>query len=509
MILQPWFDGNCSRLEAEEKLAKVSIDGAFLVRPGERVLGSFAITFRAENKIKHCLIKQEGRLFIIGTAEFESLVELIAHYEKHPLYRKVCLKIPVNEELLSRYDSSRESNGSGAGREPPYVSSVYFDPNNLSSTTKVKALYNYEPQRGDELNLVKNCVITNVVKQNKDWWKGDFGGNKQYWFPANHVQEIETVPAEQEEPSNEIMPLGSLQKGSFDIVGVTVDIKKNTVHPAPDRNKLEWLIHMAHPITQQEFEVGAETRDEALQWAGIISDTGKSASHREDENRKKERAMRIARELSNLVIYCRSVVFQPERYQKRTEGRCFQEMSSFPETKAERFMMPNLEASQMFLWYHQVQLSRIYPKAQRVDSSNYNPMSMWNVGSQMAALNFQTGDKPMQLNAARFMINGGCGYVLRPNYMFESSYNPYDPASFCSDAKLLVIRILAARHLTRKSRKGMVSPYIEVEICGADYDNAKYKTKTVHDNGFNPVWDEVFDFKIQKPDLALLRYADL
>ena len=45
---------------------------------------------------------------------------------------------------------------------------------------------------------------------------------------------------------------------------------------------------------------------------------------------------------------------------------------------------------------------------------------MWNVGSQMAALNFQTGDKPMQLKNAKFMQNGGCGYVLRPEFMFEA-----------------------------------------------------------------------------------------
>ena len=112
------------------------------------------------------------------------------------------------------------------------------------------------------------------------------------------------------------------------------------------------------------------------------------------------------------------MVFQPEKYQKR-EFRNYCEMSSFPETKAERFMFSSLENSQMFLWYHEVQLSRTYPKAQRVDSSNYNPLPMWNVGSQMAALNFQTGDKPMQLNNAKFMQNGGCGFVLRPEFMFK------------------------------------------------------------------------------------------
>lgn len=55
---------------------------------------------RAEQKIKHCRIKQEGRLFIIGTAQFESLVDLVSYYEKHPLYRKVRLRYPVTEEII-------------------------------------------------------------------------------------------------------------------------------------------------------------------------------------------------------------------------------------------------------------------------------------------------------------------------------------------------------------------------------------------------------------------------
>ena len=55
--------------------------------------------FRAEGKIKHCKIFREGRLYTIGTAQFESLVELVEFYEKHPLYRKMKLKHPINEEV--------------------------------------------------------------------------------------------------------------------------------------------------------------------------------------------------------------------------------------------------------------------------------------------------------------------------------------------------------------------------------------------------------------------------
>ena len=56
--------------------------------------------FRAEGKIKHCRIRQEGRLFTIGTAEFESLVALVQYYEKYPLYKKMKLRRAVSKRLV-------------------------------------------------------------------------------------------------------------------------------------------------------------------------------------------------------------------------------------------------------------------------------------------------------------------------------------------------------------------------------------------------------------------------
>ncbi|KAG7217350.1 hypothetical protein CRUP_003134, partial [Coryphaenoides rupestris] len=35
--------------------------------------------------------------------------------------------------------------------------------------------------------------------------------------------------------------------------------------------------------------------------------------------------------------------------------------------------------------YNKMQLSRIYPKGTRVDSSNYNPQVFWNAGCQLVA----------------------------------------------------------------------------------------------------------------------------
>ena len=63
------------------------------------------------------------------------------------------------------------------------------------------------------------------------------------------------------------------------------------------------------------------------------------------------------------------------------------EMSSFPEEKAQKLIV---EQGRDFLLYNQRQLSRIYPRGTRVESSNYNPYVFWQVGCQMVALNYQT-----------------------------------------------------------------------------------------------------------------------
>lgn len=33
-------------------------------------------------------------------------------------------------------------------------------------------------------------MITNVIKQETGWWRGDYGGKLQHWFPVNYVEEL-------------------------------------------------------------------------------------------------------------------------------------------------------------------------------------------------------------------------------------------------------------------------------------------------------------------------------
>nr|XP_033323937.1 1-phosphatidylinositol 4,5-bisphosphate phosphodiesterase gamma-1 isoform X2 [Megalopta genalis] len=484
-----WWHADCTRTLAEEMLKRIPTDGAFLVRPSEKESNSYAISFRAEKKIKHCRIKQEGRLYTFGTVQFESLVELINYYERHPLYKKIKLCHAVNQDVIRRM-------GLDVDDGSVYGIPGYMDPTSFTSKVTVKAIYDYKARRDDELTLVKHAIVTNVHRESGGWWRGDYGGKKQHWFPANYVEEIE--PQDNQGDSTDSMMFGNLQKGSLDIMGAVVELRVG------GRPGLEWILRIQNPSMCTVFEVATSSKDTALEWMSSIKETAQNASVRENQHKEMERAWRIAKEMSNLIVYCRSVAFNLERI--RTKGFIFNEMSSFPETKAEKLMCQ--QESKFFLKYHQIQFSRVYPKGQRIDSSNYNPVPIWNSGCQMVALNYQTGDKSMQLNQAKFRENGNCGYILKPEFMCRDDFNPQDKSCLLGIETLKFnLKIIGARHLMRSGR-GIASPFVEVEIIGADFDTGtKLTTKTIPDNGFNPMWNESCEFEVANPYLAFIRFV--
>ncbi|KAI3376510.1 hypothetical protein L3Q82_016969 [Scortum barcoo] len=209
-------------------------------------------------------------------------------------------------------------------------------------------------------------------------------------------------------------------------------------------------------------------------------------------------------EMSTLVNYIEPVKFKS--FEVANKRRKYFEMSSFVETKG----MDTLKSSPIeFVEYNKNQLSRIYPKGTRVDSSNYMPQLFWNVGCQMVALNFQTLDLPMQLNMGVFEYNGGSGYLLKPEFMRRTDKH-FDP--FTENivdgivANTVKIRVISGQFLTDKK----VGVYVEVDMFGLPADTKrKYRTKTSNGNSLDPVWDdEMFVFnKVVLPTLASLRIA--
>lgn len=82
-----WYNETLNKTEAENLLRRVWHDGAYLVRKSEHEEESYSISFRFENKIKHCRIRKEGRLFVVRNQKFENLNDLIGYYQRSPLYK--------------------------------------------------------------------------------------------------------------------------------------------------------------------------------------------------------------------------------------------------------------------------------------------------------------------------------------------------------------------------------------------------------------------------------------
>jgi len=96
----------------------------------------------------------------------------------------------------------------------------------------------------------------------------------------------------------------------------------------------------------------------------------------------------------------------------------------------------------------------------------------------------------------------------------------------------LFVKLIGARHLS-KSGRGVVSPFVEVELYGHEFtsDRLYRKTKTIRkfqscvsnisfrvysfhdlvcnteDNGLNPIWSENFEFEVPSPDTSMIRFV--
>ncbi|XP_042345978.1 1-phosphatidylinositol 4,5-bisphosphate phosphodiesterase delta-4-like isoform X1 [Plectropomus leopardus] len=225
-----------------------------------------------------------------------------------------------------------------------------------------------------------------------------------------------------------------------------------------------------------------------------------------NHNAKKSKS-KLSKELSDLVVYCKSVHFHGFEH-ARSHAKC-DEMSSFSESKAKKLAK---DAGTDFVQYNTRQLSRIYPSGLRTDSSNYNPQEMWNLGCQIVALNFQTAGLEMDLNDGLFRQNSCCGYVLKPDFMRDSNteFSPEKPEERQDYKPLrLSIQVISGQQLPKVNQKegSIVDPLVRVEIYGVPQDHAKEETSHINNNGFNPVWNETLNFVIHAPELALVRFV--
>nr|KAF6450887.1 phospholipase C delta 4 [Molossus molossus] len=301
------------------------------------------------------------------------------------------------------------------------------------------------------------------------------------------------------------------------LLSTTLDGQLPTQLPSPEELRKKILIKgkklrtLEEDLEEQEEEEELKTELEREREAELElesqfeSETQELSPRSKDKNEKKCKAI-LCPALSSLVVYTKTVSFY--NFTHSREHYRFYELSSFTETKAKSLIK---EAGNEFVQHNAWQLSRVYPSGLRTDSSNYNPQEFWNAGCQMVAMNVQTAGLEMDLYDGLFRQNGGCGYVLKPDFLrdTQSSFQPERPISPFKTQTLL-IQVISGQQLPKvdnTKEQSIVDPLVRVEIFGVRPDITHQETNYVENNGFNPYWGQTLCFRVLVPELALLRFV--
>uniref|UniRef100_A0A914ZBU7 Phosphoinositide phospholipase C n=1 Tax=Panagrolaimus superbus TaxID=310955 RepID=A0A914ZBU7_9BILA len=313
-------------------------------------------------------------------------------------------------------------------------------------------------------------------------WRGRYE-NDTGLFPPEAVKELTN---------------GMVNGGSDAVSHITIELVDTIVEKWEGDGKYGVRIGGTGQWNSREWIIASDDEKERGEWHSNIKEKAAQAANLKYINIKKEKTQNIAVELSNLVVYCQATGFNPNF----VEESKFYEMCSLSESKHDKLIEKNL------LQYNNRHLSRVYPQASRITSTNYLPWPMWNTGCHMVALNYQTADISMQLNQGKFQANGRCGYILKPAYLRDENFRIDIADTVVGNFPInLKVEIIAGRQLSRNDKsKGICSPFVDVEVIGMKFDEKSFRTTSVSSNGLNPIWKQTFTFKIICPEVALLKF---
>uniref|UniRef100_A0A8C2JJA4 Phosphoinositide phospholipase C n=1 Tax=Cyprinus carpio TaxID=7962 RepID=A0A8C2JJA4_CYPCA len=483
---EPWFHGRMSegRQTAERLLQEYcadsgGVDGTFLVRESDTYVNDCTLSFWRSGRVQHCRIRSclDGGhtvYFLTENLHFPNVYALIQYYRENPLR---CQDFNLRlTELVPRPDQWFYSNLS-RGEAEDYLMRIPRDGAFLIRQRENSDSYAIT-FRGE--GMVKHCRI------HKEGSMYVLGTSSEFESLLELVDYFRKKP------------LYRKIKLRYPVTPELVE-RFSSVNNKPHSTVKALYEYRAMRQDELTFQKGALIHNVTKEYTVFKYNVGlvfinvynKFLSQKQKQ-REVESRDEVASEMSEVVVYC-----QPRSKDKdRFDNYTYKEVRSFVENK-----IPSRNKSTQFMLYNRKALSRVYPKGQRVDSSNYDPYPLWMCGCHMVALNFQTADKYMQLNSALFSLNGGTGYVLQPELMRSDSYDPHQEKK----------NVIGARHLPKPGRS-IASPFVEIELCGQTEDN-KFKT-TVNDNGLNPIWlapnsqpSEIFTFSVYEPDLTFLRFV--
>uniref|UniRef100_A0A669D1W0 Phosphoinositide phospholipase C n=1 Tax=Oreochromis niloticus TaxID=8128 RepID=A0A669D1W0_ORENI len=491
---EPWFHG---RMKEGRQMAERLIqeycketggrDGTFLVRQSDTFVTDYTLSFWRSGRVQHCRIRSvtEGghtSFYLTPNLHFPSVYALIQHYRDNPLRcqdfeLRLTDAVPKPDSHLRWFYSNLSR-----GQAEDYLMRIPRDGAFLIRQREGEPDSFAITFRGD--GKVKHCRIQ------KEGNMYLLGTTTEFESLVELVNYFKKKPLYRKIKLR--YPVTPELKNCASLYDVKTYVEPNEIEPSLPKNTVKALYsYQARRPDELSFQQGAlihNVSQEADGWCR--GDHGGKlqlffpANYVEPVSSNTEHVTRVQVKIRSQVrvqLYCISV----------ENSYSYKEVRSFVENK-----LPGKSRTKDFLQYNRKALSRIYPKGQRVESSNYDPYPMWALGCHMVALNFQTADKYMQLNNALFSLNGQTGYVLQPEFMRMDSYDPHQEKK----------EVIAARHLPKPGRS-IASPFVEIELCG--HTEEKYKTIVYRDNGLNPVWkgSERVVLSVYEPELTFLRFV--
>ncbi|KAL6902454.1 putative phospholipase C [Trichoderma evansii] len=252
------------------------------------------------------------------------------------------------------------------------------------------------------------------------------------------------------------------------------------------------------------------------------------------ENGSTKGLSNIIPDLGKLGVYCAGLKFSGF---ESPPAKKFNHIFSFMESSFAKNSKTKEDKMQLNI-HNMRYLMRVYPDGTRLTSSNFDPLTYWRRGVQMAALNWQTFDMGMQVNQA--MFEGGTdssGYVLKPQELRDIQVLPNNENVIAAIAQgkkersvvSFGIDVVSAQQLMRPTNLAAnksMDFYVDVDVFHAnDKRNKKDKdlelshepdsplrcsTEVIRENGFNPMFTNgQFRFKVttKHPELIFVRWS--